>query len=77
MHLVDKETNERLVKEITDFDGISKLLDENDYKTIHQLYEDVEEVGSFGLAPKLYEITCKECGGKLVYHLPLLDGLVS
>jgi len=77
MHLIDKETNERIIKEITDFENVSEMLDKNDYPTIHKLYEKVEEVNKYGLAPKLYEITCKECGGRLVYSLPLLDGLTG
>jgi len=77
MHLIDKETNERAVKDITDFQVALDSLDKNNYSVVHKLYEYIDEVNSYGLAPKIYEIECKECGGKLIYHLPLLDGLSS
>ena len=77
MHLVDKTTGERAVKEITDFEIALKSLDNNIYSIVHKLYEYVEEVGKYGLEPKTYEIDCKECGGKLTFHLPLLHGLAS
>ena len=75
MHLVNEVTGERAVKEMPDFEVALKSLDENKYSLVHKLYELVEDVGQYGLAPKMYELTCKECGGKLVFHLPLLDGL--
>ena len=77
MHLVDEVTGERAVKEMTDFEVALKSLDENKYSLIHKLYELVEDVSQYGLTSKMYELTCKECGGKLVFHLPLLDGLAS
>lgn len=77
MHLADEVTGERAVKEITDFEAALNSLDENKYSIVHKLYEMVEEVSQYGLTSKMYELTCKECGGKLVFHLPLLDGLAS
>ena len=77
MHLVNEVTGERAVKDITDFEEALKSIDDNKYSVVHKLYELVEEVGQYGLTSKMYEITCKECGGKLVFHLPLLDGLSS
>jgi len=77
MHLIDKETNERAVKEITDFQAALDSLDKNNYSIVHKLYEYVDEVNGYGLPPKIYEFKCKECGGKLIFHLPFLDGLSS
>ena len=77
MHLVDKETNERAVKDVTGLQAALDSLDKNSYKQVHKLYEYVQDVNQYGLTPKVYEFTCKECGGKVVYHLPLLDGLVG
>jgi hypothetical protein len=77
MHLVDEVTGERAVKDMTDFEAVLEGIDDNKYAVVHKLYELVEEVSQYGLTSKMYELTCKECGGKLVFHLPLLDGLAS
>jgi hypothetical protein len=37
--------------------------------------ELMEEVNSFGVSNKRMQLTCKECGGKLSYRLPLSAGL--
>lgn len=75
LHLVDKKTGERLVKQFNDFDYALKWLDCNKFKTIHKLYESIVEVSQYGVQNKIYETKCKECGGTLVFRLPLLDGL--
>ena len=75
MHLVDKKTGERLIQELNDFEPALKLLDCNKFSTVHKLNEYVMEVSQFGVQNKVYDITCKECGGKLIFRLPLLNGL--
>lgn len=75
MHLVDVNTKERLVKSIDDFEWASSLLKVNKFNTVHKLYEKVIEVDQFGVQNKIYHIRCKECGGELVFRLPLLNGL--
>lgn len=75
MHLVDKKTNERLVQEFNDFEYVLKLLDINKFQTVHKLYEKMLEVDGFGVQNKMYTLKCKECGGTLVFRLPLLNGL--
>jgi hypothetical protein len=75
LHLVDKKSGERLIQEFNDFEQALKLLDCNKFSTIHKLYELVVEVSQFGVQNKIYETTCKECGGKLIFRLPLLNGL--
>lgn len=73
--LVDKKTNQRLVQNLNDFDTVLTYFDCNKYQTVHKLYEELAEVDSFGVQNKIYEIKCKECGGKLIFRLPLLNGL--
>lgn len=75
MHLIDKKTGERLVQEFNDFEYVLKFLDSNKFQTVHKLYESMLEVDSFGVQNKVYQIKCKECGGTLVFRLPLLNGL--
>ena len=75
LHLVDKKTGERLIQEFNDFEPALKLLDCNKFSTIHKLYELVVEVSQFGVQNKIYEVKCKECGGNLIFRLPLLNGL--
>lgn len=74
MHLVDDKGN-RVVDTLTDFEYVFKFLDLNTYQTMNKLYELVLEVSSFGVQNKLYEFKCEECGGTLVFQLPLLYGL--
>lgn len=76
LHLVDDEGN-RFVKDTDKFDDLFQYLDCNKYQTITELYEKVYEVGSFGVQNKVYEIECKECGGRIIFQLPLLNGLVD
>ena len=75
LHLVDKKTGERLVQQFNDFGYALEWLDCNKFKTIHKLYELVVEVSQYGVQNKIYETKCKECGGTLVFRLPLLNGL--
>lgn len=76
MHLVDNEGN-RFVTENTGFDNLMSYLDYNKYQTITHLCEKVLEVNSFGVQNKVYELECEECGGSLVFQLPLLAGLLD
>lgn len=76
MHLVDKDGN-RLVNLDTNLSEVNKYLDSNKYKTIQKLYELCSQVDSYGVQNKIYKMKCKECGGNLVFHLPLLNGLVD
>lgn len=76
MHLVDKGGT-RLVNLDTNLSDVNKYLDCNKYKTIGQLYELCAKVDSYGVQNKVYHIKCKECGGNLVFQLPLLNGLVD
>lgn len=50
-------------------------LEESSFKKITELTALVRELNSYGLIHKTFEITCKECGGKYTYRLPLLFGL--
>lgn len=77
MHLVDKKTNTRLVDTLNDFSYVLEWMNINKYQTIHILLDSVLEVDSYGVQNKVYEITCKECGGKLIFRLPLLDGIID
>lgn len=45
------------------------------FKTITTLNERVLDLAKYGLKHKVYACTCKECGGKFNYRLPLLAGL--
>lgn len=74
MHLVDKD-GERLIKQVSDFDVALTYMEQNKFQTITELYKLVKEVNSYGVQNKVYEFKCKECGGTLVFQLPLLHGL--
>lgn len=76
LHLVNRN-GERFVSEINDFENALKCMELNTYSTVSSLYKYAIEVDSFGVQPKDYEFTCKECGGKLTFRLPLFHGLVS
>jgi hypothetical protein len=74
MHLVDKEGN-RLVTVDTKYDDLFAYLDVNKYQTITYLYSKVIEENKYGVQNKVYTIKCKECGGTVVFLIPLLGGL--
>ena len=76
LHLVDEEGN-RFVKDTDNFEDLFQYLDCNKYQTITELFEKVYEVGSFGVQNKTYDIECKECGGRIIFQLPLLHGLID
>lgn len=77
LHLIDKDGN-RLISKVEQFEDSKKYLDINKYQTIRDIYAAMNEVDKFGVqSDKLYEFTCKECGGKLSFQLPLLNGLVD
>jgi len=76
MHLVDKNGN-RLISEVNQFETADKYFDCNKFTTIKKLYEYSAKVDSFGVQDKTYEFKCKECGGRIIFRLPLLNGLVD
>lgn len=76
LHLVDDETGERVFG-TKDFDSYREFTDVNKYTTISKLFDLSNEVDSYGVQPKDVECKCKECGGTLVFRLPLLHGLVG
>lgn len=76
MHLIDKD-GKRLVNELNDFEYVLKYFDTNKYSDVSKLYELVEEVDSFGVQNKIYKFKCKECGGTLIFRLPMLHGLIG
>lgn len=76
LHLVEADGT-RLKKDTDNFDGLLKLLDCNKFQTVNKLYDLVSEVNEYGIQSKIHEINCKECGGILRFHLPLLSGLVD
>lgn len=76
LHLVSKD-GERMIKQFASIDDIMKFLDYNSYQSTSKLIEFMNEVESFGVQNKVYECTCKECGSKLSYQIPLLHGLVG
>jgi len=75
LHL--QRNGEPLIKETNEFPDALSLLDKNHYSTVGKLYKAMEEVNSFGIAKKVNECKCKECGGTLVFAPPLLYGLVD
>lgn len=76
MHLVDKEGN-RVVTNPNQFPEVLTCLDINKFNTVTQLTADCIEVDSYGVKNKVYSFKCKECGGTLVFQLPLLYGLAD
>ena len=76
MHLVD-DKGQFIINNVEQFKIIDSYLDVNKYQTVTDLYAKCEEVDGFGVQDKIYEMRCKECGGRLAYQLPLLHGLVS
>jgi hypothetical protein len=76
MHLVDEHDN-RVVTVDTKFDDLFEHLETNKYQRITDLYNKVIEVNKFGVQNKIYTIKCEECGGTLVFQIPLLAGLLD
>jgi hypothetical protein len=76
LHLVDRY-GERMIKQFSSIEDILKFTDINTYAATGKLINLMNEVESFGVQNKIYECTCKECGSKLSYQIPLLNGLVS
>ena len=77
MHLVDKETGERFVNTDTPIDSLYDYLEFNNFKDINKMFDAVIEVNKYGVQNKEYTLKCKECGGTLVFQVPLLAGLLD
>lgn len=89
LHLVESN-GEPFVKEKDNFadfidDGLCEdnktpkptVININKMSVIRQLLEFVNEVDSYGVQPTTVNVNCKECGGRLIVPVPLLDGLLS
>lgn len=49
----------------------------NKFTSFTKLLEYTLEVDGYGVQTKEYDITCEECGGRIIFQLPLLHGLVD
>ncbi len=89
LHLRDNDGNP-FVKETDNFadfidDGLCEdnktpkptVININKMSVIRQLLIYVNDVNSFGVQPTTVDTNCKECGGRLIVPVPLLDGLLS
>ena len=76
MHLIDDKDN-RIVTNETKYEDLFAYLEVNKYQRITELYNKVIEVNKFGVQNKVYTIKCEECGGTLVFQIPLLAGLLD
>lgn len=86
LHLVDSEGN-RFVKPDDNYnifidkaspeENPKTLYNLNNYKMITKMFDAVTEVNGYGVQPKIYEMQCKECGGTIMFQLPLLNGLID
>ena len=77
LHLRDPETMEPALHDVSEYDSMLNTLDINDFKSVSKLYDLMNEVDSYGVQNKIYHVNCKECGGPLVFRLPILHGLVD
>jgi len=75
LHL--QKNGEAVFENASQFEEGLKLLDTNKYQTVTKLYSLMNEVDSYGVQNKIYRTKCKECGGTLVFALPLLHGLTD
>jgi len=89
LHLVDMNGNP-FVKEDDNFADLldtglcedhktpkPTVLNINKMSTINKLIDLVNEVDSYGVQPTTVDITCEECGGRIIVQVPLLTGLVD
>lgn len=49
----------------------------NKMSVIRQLLLFVKEVGAFGVQETVIDTNCKECGGRLIVPIPLLNGMLD
>jgi hypothetical protein len=49
----------------------------NKFSVIRELLKDVIEVGAYGVQETVVDANCKECGGRMIVPIPLLDGLLD
>ena len=89
LHLVDSDGNPF----VTEKDNFADFIDDgnmednktpkptviniNKMSVIKELLEYVNEVDSYGVQPTTVDTNCKECGGRIIVPIPLLDGLLS
>ena len=89
LHLVDSDGNPF----VTEDDNFADFIDDgnmednktpkptviniNKMSVIKELLEYVNEVDSYGVQPTTVDTNCKECGGRIIVPIPLLDGLLS
>ena len=89
LHLRDSD-GEPFVKDTDNFadfidDGLCEdkktpkptVININKMSVIRELLGYVNEVDSYGVQPTTVDVNCKECGGRLIVPVPLLDGLLS
>ena len=86
LHLVDEEGH-RFVKPDDNYnvfidksspkENPNTLYNLNNYQVITKIFDAVMEVNEYGVQPKIYELKCKECGGTVLFQLPLLNGLID
>ena len=89
LHLYDSEGNP-FVKETDNFSDLidtgymednktpkPTVININKFTSFNKLLDYTLQVDSFGVQTKEYDIVCEECGGRIVFQLPLLNGLVD
>ena len=89
LHLVDSDGNP-FVKENDNFadfidDGNMEdnktpkptVININKMSVIKELLTFTNEVDSYGVQPTTVDTNCKECGGRIIVPVPLLDGLLD
>ena len=74
LHLKNKETGDRFFDRRQRELAIEDLAN-NPLSFIKRANDLIEKVNSFGVSHHRMHITCKECGGKLSFRLPLQAGL--
>lgn len=79
MHLVDTVTNERLIKDISQFELALSYLNANKYSMIDGFFDKCNEVDSFGVQNPDYKLPCKTkgCKGTVEFQLPFFYGLLG
>ena len=74
LHLRNKETGDRFFDR-QQREMAMKDISDNSLLFMKTAGNMMEEVNSFGVSNKRMSLTCKECGGKISFRLPLSAGL--